>query len=556
MKISLKPQHIKRYREIVSLMVRYGFREWVKSTGLKELIGNGDLAEDAPASKRPEEFARELEKMGPTFVKLGQMLSTRGDLVPAEYIPALERLQNDVPPFSFEELEQVILEEFGRPVSKAFLTFEPTPLAAASLGQVHKAQLHDGRVVAVKIQRPGIRAKLAEDLDVLDEMASTLESVAHIAQRYRLKSLIEEFRRTLMRELDYVKEADNLTLLATNLAGFKEIVVPLPVRDYSTARVLTMDYIDGRKITDITDADRARINGKHFAEVLQKAYMKQICIDGFFHADPHPGNIVLTKDDRIGLLDLGMVGLINPALREKLLRLLIALGEGRPQMAADLAVQIGEPAENFNEPEFRVRIQELVNAYQGASISGIQLGKVVIEIARTSADNGVRPPSQITMVGKALMNLDEIGTSLAPDFDPYETIRHGAIPLVLKMIANSASSASVLSRMLEANEFVNELPGRVNKILDRVAENRVEVRVRWVDEFELVDGFQKVANRIAEGLVIAALIVGASNLMNIETDFRILGYPGFAIICFLLALVGGGILIYSIYRHDRAPPKK
>jgi ubiquinone biosynthesis protein len=556
MKISLKPQHIKRYRQIVSLMVRYGFREWVKSTGLKELLGNGDVEETSPASKRPEEFARELEKMGPTFVKLGQMLSTRGDIVPAEYIPALERLQNDVPPFSFEELEQVIQEEFGQPVSKAFLTFEPTPLAAASLGQVHKAQLHTGRVVAVKIQRPGIRAKLAEDLDVLDELATTLESVTHIAQRYRFKHLIEEFRRTLMRELDYVKEADNLSLLSANLAGFKEIVVPLPVRDYSTSRVLTMDFIDGRKITDITSDDRARIDGKHYAEVLQKAYMKQICIDGFFHADPHPGNVVLTKDDRIGLLDLGMVGVINPALREKLLRLLIALGEGRPQVAADLAVQIGEPAENFNEPEFRIRIQELVNAYQGASISGIQLGKVVIEIARTSADNGVRPPSQITMVGKALMNLDEIGTSLAPDFDPYETIRHGAIPLVLKMIANSASSASVLSRMLEANEFVNELPGRVNKILDRFAENRVEVRVRWVDEFELVEGFQKVANRIAEGLVIAALIVGASNLMSIHTDFTILGYPGFAIICFLLALVGGGILIYSIYRHDRKGPKK
>ncbi|MCA8913885.1 MAG: AarF/ABC1/UbiB kinase family protein [Planctomycetes bacterium] len=551
MKISLKPQHLKRYRQIASMMLRFGFSELVRSSGLEELLGEDLGRVTQRAHPKPEEFARELESMGPTFVKLGQVLSTRGDLIPVEYIKALTSLQDDVEAVPFDQIEQVVLEEFGQGVAKTFLTFDPTPVAAASLGQVHKATFADGREVAVKVQRPGVRAKLADDLDVLDEVASTLETLTQFAERYRFKSIVDEFRRTLMRELDYRTEADNLTTLARNLADFPELLVPQPVADFTTARVLTMDFVNGRKITELTDEDRAGIDGKHLAEQLQNAYMKQFCIDGFFHADPHPGNVMLTGDGRIALLDLGMVGRVSVEMRERLLRLLIALGEGRPEQAADLAVKIGHPGSDFKEREFRDRIKTIVNAYQGALLEGVELGRVVMDLARSAGDTGMRPPSELTMIGKALMNLDELGRSLAPDFDPYQAIRRSAIPLVLKMLRQSTSPASLLGRVLEVNEFANQLPGRVNKILDRVAENRLEFKVQTIDEKELIQGFQKVANRIAHGLVLGSMIVGAAMLMGIKTEFTIFGYPGFAILLFIAALGGGVALVWDILRHDR-----
>jgi ubiquinone biosynthesis protein len=550
-KLSLKPQHLRRYRQITSLMLRFGFSEVVRNSGLEELLGEGLGSITRRAHPKPEDFVSDLEELGPTFVKLGQVLSTRGDLLPPEYIKALSTLQDRVGPVAFEDIEKVVTEELGRNIAKVFLTFEPQPLASASLGQVHKATLRDGQVVAVKVQRPDIRARLADDLDVLDEVASVLERVSDFAKRHRFIAIVEDLRRTLMRELDYRTEAQNLSTLAANLAKFKEISVPAPFDEFTTARVLTMEFVDGIKVTEIDDERRAQINGIKLASQLQRSYMKQICIDGFFHADPHPGNVFLTRNDKLALIDLGMVGRISVDMRERLLRLLIALGEGRPEAAADLAVKIGQPALSFDEPAFRSRIKSLVNAHQGEAVGEIQLGRVVIELARAAGEAGMRPPGELTMLGKALMSLDQLGRSLAPEFDPYRTIREDAIPLVLKMMKQSASPASILGRILEVNEFAQELPGRVNKIMDRLADNRLEFKVHSVDEAELVQGFQKVANRIAQGVVIAALIIGAALLMHIETAFTVFGYPGLAILLFLFAVAGAGALIWDIWRHDK-----
>lgn len=551
MKISLKPKHLKRYRQIASLLLRFGFSEAVRGSGLEELLGEELGRITQRAHPKPAELVSELEALGPTFVKLGQVLSTRGDLLPHEYIAALSTLQDKVEAVPFEAIEQVVLEEFGRGIAGVFLTFEPTPLAAASLGQVYKATLHDGRTVAVKIQRPGIRTALADDLDVLDEVAGVLEGVSDAARRYRVKSIVEDLRRTLMRELDYRTEAANLALLRENLAEFPEIMVPAPISDFTTSRVLSMEFVDGVKVTEIDDERRKAIDGAKLADALQKAYMKQVCIDGFFHADPHPGNVFLTRDGRVALIDLGMIGRVSPDMRQLILRLLIALGEGRAEAAADVAVRIGKPGASFDETGFRARMRNLVNAHQGEHVESIQLGRVIMELARSAGDSGMQPPGELTMLGKALLSLDQLGRTLAPDFDPYRTIREQSIPLVLGMLRKQASPAAALGRLLEVGEFANELPGRVNKIMDRLAENRLEFKVNTVDETELVQGFQKVANRIAQGVVIAALIVGAALLMHVESEFTIFGYPGVAIILFVLALAGSAQLLWDIMRHDR-----
>ena len=549
MGLSLKPQHLKRYKDVAMLLMKYGRSDLVKAAGLDPTLddeGPTATATDPAAS----ELADDLERMGPTFIKLGQLLSTRPDILPLPYLQALTRLQDRVEPFSFAEVEAIVISELGVRLSKAFSEFEAKPLAAASLGQVHRAAMRDGRSVAVKVQRPDIRERVMEDLDALEEIAEFLDHHTEMGRRYGLVEMLGEFRRSLLRELDYRQEAQNLTLLRRNLSEFSAIVVPAPIEDYTTSRVLTMEYVSGTKITTLSPVALLEVNGAALAEELFRAYLKQILVDGFFHADPHPGNVLVTDAGQIALLDLGMVGRITPRLQEPLLQLLLAISEGHSDDAVRFALKVGEVRPDFDEPEFSRRVADLVGRHQDAELRNMQVGKAVLEIGRISGDVGLRLPSELTMLGKTLLNLDQIAESLDPSFNPNASIRKNAAEIMRGRLLKSASPGNMFGGILELKEFMERLPGRVNKILDTVANNQLEVKVDAIDEARLMAGFQKVANRITLGLVLAALIIGAAMLMRVETSFRILGYPGLAIIFFLVAAGGGIALMLSILLKD------
>ncbi|HMA19065.1 MAG TPA: AarF/ABC1/UbiB kinase family protein, partial [Thermoanaerobaculia bacterium] len=452
--------------------------------------------------------------------------------------------------------ERIVTEELGVRISKAFSEFEAAPLAAASLGQVHRAVLRDGREVAVKVQRPGVAEQIAEDLDAFTEIARLLDRHAEAGRTYQFEKIVDEFRKTLTRELDYRQEAQNLATLRENLAEFERIVVPAPVADYTTGRVLTMDFVPGQKITRLSPLKKLDIDGGRLAEDLNRAYLKQIVIDGFFHADPHPGNVFLTDDGRLALIDLGMVARISSGMQESLLKLLMAISEGKGEESAEQAAQIGEKLETFDETEFQRRVTELVAEYQTARLEQIQVGRVVLEVTRVSADAGMRLPPELTMLGKTLLNLDEIGRTLDPGFDPNASVRRNAADLMRKRMTKSASPGNLFASLLEAKDFAQKLPGRVNKVLDILAKNELRLDVDAVDERLLIAGLNKIANRIALGVILAALIVGAALLMQVRTTFQILGYPGLAILLFLAAAFGGIWLVVSILVHDREPPPK
>ena len=321
MGISLKPQHLNRYRQIAWIFMKYGRSDLVKTTGLSEALEAEQRVAPAEAAKA-NELAGDLEKLGPTFVKLGQLLSTRVELLPAAYLEALARLQDKVEPFSFAEVEKIVSAELGVRMSKAFSEFDDQPMAAASLGQVHRATLRDGRPVAVKVQRPAIREQMVEDLDALEEIAEFLDNHTELGKRYEFGQMLEQFRKSLLQELDYRQEATNLTTIGEELRHFEHIIIPAPIADYCTSRVLTMEFVPGKKITDLSPLARMDFDGAALAEELFRAYLEQILVSGFFHADPHPGNVFITADYRIALLDLGMVGRIMPRLQEDLLQLL------------------------------------------------------------------------------------------------------------------------------------------------------------------------------------------------------------------------------------------
>jgi predicted unusual protein kinase regulating ubiquinone biosynthesis (AarF/ABC1/UbiB family) len=557
MGISLKPQHLKRYKDIAWLLMKYGRSDLVKNAGLDSVLKDEDPApaqvESPPEAKA---LADDLEKMGPTFIKLGQLLSTRPDLLPMPYLEALTRLQDKVEPFSYEEVEAIVSSELGVRISKAFSEFDPTPIAAASLGQVHRARMRDGRPVAVKVQRPNIRERVAEDLEALGDVAEFLDNHTGMGQQYEFQKMLEEFRRSLMRELDYRQEALNLTRLNDILKEFDSIVVPLPVDDYTTSRVLTMDYIKGKKITSLTPLARMELDGTALAEQLFRGYLKQILVDGFFHADPHPGNVFLTDEGRIALLDLGMIARISPSLQEKLLQLLLAVAEGRSDEAANFAIRIGERTERFDEAEFRRRVADLVGQQHGRSAEQLEIGKIMLQVTRVSGECAIRVPPELTMLGKTLLNLDQVGWTLDPAFDPNAAIRRNAVEIMQQRMAKSVSPASIFSSLMDMKDFIETMPRRINKILDRVANNDIEVKVDAIDEKRLMEGLQKIANRITMGLVLAALIIGAAMLMSVPTDFRIFGYPGLAMIFFLIATGGALILMINILFYDERAKKK
>jgi len=549
MGISVSGEHLKRYKDIAALFMKYGRSELVKNAGLEEALVEAPLATPSE-EKLAEQLAADLEKMGPTFIKVGQLLSTRADLLPLPYIEALARLQDRVGPFPFMEVEAIVSAELGVRLTKAFAEFEPEPVAAASLGQVHRASLRDGRRVAVKVQRPAIREQILKDLEALAEIAAFMDHHTEIGRRYGLTLMLEEFRKTLLRELDYRLEARNLEVLAENLRGFDRIVVPLPVADYTTSRVLTSDYIRGEKITKLSPLVRTEIDGEVLASQLFRAYLQQILVDGFVHADPHPGNVFLTDDKRVALLDLGMVARIPPGMQERLLRLLLAISEGRAEEAATVAITLGDAQPLFDEKGLRRDVSDLVSQIVGATVGQMQIGRVVLMLARMSGERGIRVDPALTMLGKTLLNLDQVGRALDPEFDPNAAIRRNAAELMRQRMRKSLSPGNLFAGVMELKEFAENLPRRINTILDRVASNSLEVKVDAIDEKMLLEGFIKVANRITMGLILASLIVGAALLMRVETSFRILGYPGLAIVCFFGAAAGGVTLVFNILWSD------
>jgi ubiquinone biosynthesis protein len=552
--MKLSANHLKRYKQIATLLWKYGRSDLVQQMAVDDGFDPQEMKTPA-GDAAPEQLADDLEAMGPTYVKLGQVLAGRPDLLPDPYLKALARLQDKVKPFSYEEVEQIVMTELGVRISKAFSRFDIEPIAAASLGQVHLAALRDGRLVAVKVQRPDIRKQIAEDFDVLAEIAAFLEAHTESGKQFRLNAVLAEFRTTIRQELNYEHEAQNLIAVGKNLQEFKLIQVPQPILDYSTHSVLTMEYIPGRKITALGPLAQLDIKGGPLAEELFRAYLKQVLVDGLFHADPHPGNVFITDDGRIALLDLGMVGHTSPAMQEHMLKVLLAVSEGKGDEAAVAVIQMSEKTETFDPHEFRRQVSQLVALRRNQGLQELKVGQSLMDVSRYARENGLWVPSEITLLGKTLLQLDEVGRILDPTFDPNASVRRNAGEMVTTRIGHETSQGSVVRTLLEMKDFTVNLPSRLNRIMDAVANAELEVKVRVPEAKMVVDGIEKVANRITKGLLLAALIIGAALMMRVETSWHLWGYPGLAILCFIAAAFGAIFLLYTISVEDHKSRK-
>jgi predicted unusual protein kinase regulating ubiquinone biosynthesis (AarF/ABC1/UbiB family) len=562
--------HLRRYRQIASLLWKYGRTDLAQQMGVEDGFGVDELPSaqgraltdaTAPSAGRslPEQFADDLESMGPTYVKLGQVLAGRPDLLPEDYLKALARLQDRVKPFSYTEVEEVVMTELGVRISKAFSRFDIEPMAAASLGQVHRAALRDGRAVVVKVQRPNIRRQIAEDFEVLEQIAAFLDGHTAIGRRHRFLVILQEFRLTIQQELNYEREAHNLIALGKNLEKFKLIQVPQPVPDYYTRSILTMEEVHGQKITALGPLALRDLNGVPLAEELFKAYLQQVLVDGLFHADPHPGNVFVTDDGRIALIDLGMVGHTGPAMQENLLKILLAISEGNGETAAEIAMRMSEKLPEFNAPGFRRRITQLVVLRRDQGLEQLNVGRSLLEVNNIAQENGLIVPSEMVLIGKTMLQLDEIGRILDPAFDADASIRRNVAALMVRSFGKDLTQSGIFGTLIEMKDFAVGLPSRLNRMMEVVANSELEMKVRVTDAKMVLAGMHKIANRITMGIVLAGMIVGASLLAHVATPFQILGYPGLAMLCFIASAAGGFWLVIRIlvsdYRSRKINPR-
>lgn len=548
------PTGVARTAQILRFLLKY--RSAGVFTGL-DMDAAAEQVDEAPAEAgTPEQFVSDLEALGPTFVKIGQALSTRPDMVPPAYLEALERMQDDVAPFPFAQVREVVEETLEVRLTKAFVEFDEVPIGCASLAQVHRAVLRDGREVAVKVQRPDIAPQIRGDLDAIRTLAQHADSHTRMGREVHFADWVQEFRRALLGELDYRLEAENLERFGDHLRDYPELFVPSPLWDLCGDKVLTMELVHGKKVTDLSGLRRTEEHMDDLARALMRGYLDQVFVHGEIHADPHPGNLLVTRDGRLALFDLGMVAHVPPRMRERLLKLLFAAVDGRGEAVANEGIAMGTRLETFEAGRYQREVGQMVARYAAhASGTTVSEGRLMLDLVRLGASCGLRTPPELSLLGKTLLNLERVADALAPELDVREVVEGHLDGVMRGRLRKALSPSSIATELMEVQGLLRDAPRKVSDLLSLLADNRMKVQVGGLDK--LMESLQKIANRIAAGVITAALIVGAALVMRIDTGPQLFGYPAIALLLFLVgAGLGIAIVVNSLRSDRKARPRE
>ncbi|MDO1527235.1 AarF/UbiB family protein [Fulvimonas sp. R45] len=522
---------------------------------VREPYGRPAAAPDAALRYPPHRFVDELEALGPAFIKLGQALSSRPDLVRPPYLAALARIQDEVAPIDAQAVRETIAAELGDVPERLFRHFDPVPLAAGSLAQVHAVVLPDGGEAVVKVQRPDIEKRIHADLDTLQWMARATQRYTDVGRRYGAARWIDELRASLLKELDFLAEAMHLRVFADHLARYETLYVPVPYPEFCSTRVLTMSRVRGSKLGGGEQAPGTTLAQSRQAAQLLCAYVDQVFVHGLVHADPHPGNLVAMDDGRLALLDFGMVASLSPGRRREMLQLILAAAEGSGDGVAEICEAMCTPLPEADRSGFRRAVSEAVLEYVTASAhSAMGEGRLLLALTTISADHGMRPPSELSLLGRALLNLESALLLLSPGL-PTRELLQSRLPGVL---ASEFSRPMSLTRggtwLLQMQRLLVQSPGQLGKLLGTLSENRFKVRLDGLEDSHLIENLQKIANRIAAGVITAALLIAGALISRVRAGPG--GYGVLSLAMFGIAgLIGAG-LVFNSLRRDRAPRDK
>ena len=572
---------IGRLHDIASILIRYGFGDMVRRMGMANALERAgralhwNEAEELAHMDPPARVRRAMEALGPTFVKLGQLLATRVDLFEPEWIAEFSRLQDSAHTATYEGIHQQLTEDLGAAPEMVFAAFDPEPLAAASMAQVYRARLEDGTEVVVKVRRPGIRLTVEADLRWMARLAELAESESPELRAFQPREVVRQFTQSLRRELDFASECRNAERIAQNFAtytGFNGdsvpkakvvgapaqgvappapqepiIVIPRVFWQWTSERVCVQEFIAGISGRQLERVDQAGLDRQVLARRGAQAVLKMIVEDGFFHADPHPGNVFYLPGNRIAFIDFGMVGRLSEARRDQLMRLLLGLVQHEPQRVADVMIEwTGDGA--TDEDGLTLEIQAFVQQYHGVVLKQLRLGAMLTDLVTILRQHQLRLPPDLSLLIKAFVSLEGMGHELDPDFN----MAAEAMPLLQKTLRARYAPNAVLQRgwhgVKDMLSLLSGLPQDVSRLLRAAKRGRLEIHIDVLHLKRLGNQLDSAANRLVVGVVVAALIIGSSIVMTVPGGPTLLGLPFFGLLGFVGALLGSLWLLVSIWR--------
>ncbi|MCM5571575.1 AarF/UbiB family protein [Burkholderiaceae bacterium FT117] len=549
---------LSRANDIASVLIRYGFGDLVRRIGMAAVLERAgralhwQSAQELAHLEPPARVRRVLEELGPTFVKLGQILATRVDLFPPEWIEEFGKLQDEAPAVPFDRIREQLVEDLGEAPETAFARLDTEPLAAASLAQVHAATLQDGREVVLKIRRPGIRPVVEADLRLLARLAEVMEAEAPDLRRYHPREVVREFTLSLRRELDFAAECRIAERVAANFADHPEIVVPGIHWQWSGERLNVQDRVDGIPGRDLAAADAAGLDRKLLARRGAEAVLKMMLEDGLFHADPHPGNVFFLPGDRLAFIDFGMVGRLSEDRRWQVAMLLHGLVTGDSATVAEVLLDWRTDAEGeADAARLRHEIDAFVDQYKGVPLKQLDLAAMLSDLLAILREHGLSLPSDLSLMIKAFITLEGMGRQLDPDFD----MAAQAQPFLQRVLIEHNSPAAIARRGWRAASgalsLVASLPQDLRELLRAARRGRLNLQVDIASVERLGEKLDRAASRITIGIVTAALIMGTATLLTVVQDPALVGLRTFGLLGFIGAVAGGVWVVVSIWRGRR-----
>jgi len=554
-----KYQNLKRSKEIFTVLVKFGFGFLFNKQAAKSDLGidvektkfRGET-ESIRRMSGPAKLRTALEELGPTFVKLGQILSTRPDLLPRAYTDELSNLQDAATPFSAEEAEVQFKNEFNQGTAELFAEFEPEPMAAASLSQVHRARLRTGELVAVKVQRPDIRNQIETDISILHRLAAIMEKRMHWSRIYQPADLVREFSYMIRQELDFKREAHNLESFHRNFPDSEEIRMPKVYWKQTSERIITMELVEGTKINRVIKSEEDEFDKQEIASRITNAFLKQVFKDGFFHGDPHPGNIIIQKDNVVGFLDFGIVGRIDDWTKNKLADVLIAITQNDVEKIIKVwrEMDLLDPLQNTQPIERE--LQHFLDKYYGIPSKDIKIGRLLEEIIDIMVRHEVKAPTVLALLTKALIHIEGICRQLDPDFNMVAYTE----PYAKELLKRKYSPHELFKKSTQLSkdllEVAEKIPYEFYLLSKGLRQGKLSVGFKHEHLEELTVVIDRASNRIAFGLIIAALIIGSSFIMSIDKGPFLFNYPILGLLGYMVAaFLGLGLVVSIIIRRGK-----